>query len=134
MMPGLHPGDVLLVDKRAYQAAAPQRGDLVLARDGAGLIIKRVVGLPGEEVEVRWGELLVNGAPLAEPHAASGGWLNLGKGRLLAERYALLGDNRADPGSASVHAVVAKDQIVGKVVCALRLRPGWRHPDFSEVT
>ncbi len=115
MWPGLHPGDVLLVDQRAYRNAAPQRGDLVVARDNAGLIVKRVVGLPGEEVEVRWGTLFINGASFPEPYAASGDWLNLGRGRLLAGRYALLGDNRAHPGSASTHAVVSREQILGKV-------------------
>lgn len=119
MLPGLRSGDVLLVDKRAYRTAAPARGDIVVARDRQSLIIKRVVGLPGEEVELRWGELHINGVPQAEAYALTSGWLSLGKGRLFADRYALLGDNRAFPDSVSTHAVVPKERILGKVVHTL---------------
>jgi signal peptidase I len=53
MLPTIKPGQVLLVDKRAYDSAQPHRGDIVVARYGQDLIVKRVVGLPGEEVEVK---------------------------------------------------------------------------------
>ena len=125
MLPGLRSGDLLLVDKRAYQTAAPERDDVVVAHDRGGLIIKRIVGLPGEEVELRQGELYVNRLPLGGDYAVEPGPLSLRSGRLFDNRYALLGDNRSLPGSLVVHAVVAKEQIVGKVVRSLRLWPEW---------
>jgi len=124
MLPGLRSGDLLLVDKLAYETKDPMRGDVVVARERHELIVKRVVGLPGEEIEVRQGRLIVNQRPFAETHAVEPGWLSLRKGRLLENKYALLGDNRSVSGSVSVHAVVAKDQILGKVIRSVRLWPG----------
>jgi signal peptidase I len=124
MLPGLRSGDLVLVDKLAYRAKDPERGDIVVAREGNDLIVKRVVGLPSEEVELRQGKLLVNQRPLAEEYAVEPGWLSLRRGRLLEDRYALLGDNRSVSSTVFVHAVVSKDQIVGKVIHSLRLWPG----------
>lgn len=123
MLPSLESGDFVLVDKLAYQHAPPERGDIVVARVGSELIVKRVVGLPGEEVELRQGQLFVNQRPLAEDHAVKPGWLSLRRGRLLADKYALLGDNRSLPVSVSVHAVAAPPQLIGKVIFSARLWP-----------
>ncbi|HOY60123.1 MAG TPA: signal peptidase I [Verrucomicrobiota bacterium] len=128
MLPGLQSGDLLVVDRLAYRAERPKRGDIVVARNRDELIVKRVVGLPGEEVELHRGKLLVNQGPFAEDYAVEPGWLDLRRGRLLDNRYALLGDNRSLPTSVSVHAIVAKDQIVGKVVHSLQLWPSRRVP------
>ncbi len=125
MLPGLRSGDLLLVDKRAYRAENPNRGDIVVARLREELIVKRVVGLPGEEVELRQGGLNINQGPLVEDYAVQPGWLSLRKGRLLENRYALLGDNRSVSGAVFVHAVVAKDHILGKVIHSVHLGPGW---------
>lgn len=134
MLPGLRSGDLLLVDRLAYRMAAPQRGDVVVARDRADLIVKRVVGLPGDEVELDRGRLYVNGRPLAEAYPVQPGALSLGKGRLFEDRYALLGDNRSLPVSLTVHAVVSKEQIVGKVVATLRFWPIGRQQPLNETT
>lgn len=123
MHPGLSSGDLLLVDKLAYRAAGPERGDIVVARHGTDLIVKRLVGMPGEQVELRRGTLYVNGFRRAEEYPLERGTLILGKGRLFENKYALLGDNRSLPNSVSVHAVVSKDQIVGKVVRSVRIHP-----------
>lgn len=123
MLPGVRSGDLILVDKLAYSAKAPQRGDIVVAREGNDLIVKRVVGLPGEEVELQQGKLHINQRQLTEEYAVESGWLSLRKGRLFDDKYALLGDNRSIPIALSVHAVVSKDQILGKVIYSVRLWP-----------
>ena len=123
MLPALHSGALLLVDKRAYKTKLPARGDIVVARTGHDLIVKRVVGLPGEEIEVRRGILYINQRPFAEPYPVEPGSLSLRRGRLLEDKYALLGDNRSVSSSLAVHAVVSKDLIVGKVIRSLCLRP-----------
>lgn len=134
MLPGLRSGDLVLVDKLAYQATEPKRGDMVVARDRDDLIVKRVVGLPGEEVELLRGKLQINRLPLAEAYAVEPGWLSLQRGRLLEDRYALLGDNRSVSSSVLVHAVVSQDQILGKVIHSLRLWPRWHRPEFGQAT
>lgn len=127
MQPNLQPGDLLLVDKLVYRAAEPRRGDLVVARAGRDRLVKRVVGLPGEELELRLGELFVDRLAYAEFYPLTPGRLTLRPGRLLADRYALLGDNRDLP--TSIHAVVSRKQIVGKVVHVWRLWPARSHSD-----
>lgn len=57
MVPSLRPGRVMLIDKFAYRNADPSREDIVIARYQEHLLVKRVVGLPGEEVEVNFESL-----------------------------------------------------------------------------
>jgi len=125
MEPTFEPGEILIVDKRAYRAADPQRGDLVVARVNRDLIVKRVVALPGESVEVKQGRLFVNDVEFAEPQATFRGYLDVGRGKLARGRFAILGDNRSLPAGLSVFAVTSKAQIVGKVRASFRLPFGW---------
>lgn len=123
MWPTLNNGDLLLVDLRAYVDRPPSRGDVVVVRWQQELWVKRVVGLPGEIVEVRQGTLYVNEQPVLEDHPVFRGNLTLGKGRIYPGRYALLGDNRHVSDLIPVHAVVPQEQLVGKVVARFRLWP-----------
>jgi len=122
MLPTVKPGDVLLIDKRAYKQLEPARGDIVVAHSSAGLIVKRVVGLPGEEVEVQKGRLYINGGLMDEQHLIERGGLDVGTGKLLAGDFATLGDNRAIAAALAVHPIVTKADILGKVVLALGKR------------
>jgi signal peptidase I len=123
MLPTLTSGDLLLVDKWAYKKADPHRGDVVVIRYAKELIVKRIVGLAGEEVEVKQGTLYINGAPCPETYITEPGSLAIGKGRLLKERFASLGDNRAVSPALAIHPIVSKSDILGKVVCSVRLWP-----------
>ncbi len=123
MQPAFHTGDLLVIDKCAYQKAEPRRGDVVLARYRGEWIVKRVVGLPGEEVEVRCGHLYINSCSVCERYPIQPGWLTISRGRLFEGKFALLGDNRDLSCAQSVHAIVSGSQIAGKVVFTLRLRP-----------
>ena len=116
MLPTFAPGDFLLVDKAAYRHAEPRRGDLVVARLRGDLIVKRVVALPGEWVEVKLGRLFLAGTEFPEDHPLLPGELSIGPGRMMEDRFAILGDNRSLPVWMAVFAVVSKEQIVGKVV------------------
>lgn len=125
MAPTLHSGELLFVSTRAYSGATPGRGDLVIVRFRGELIVKRVVGLPGEVVGTRNGRVFVDGHPLAEnSYETLRGWLEIRPGRVIDDSYAVLGDNRSLPPGVMVHAVVPKDGIVGKVVGSFRFWPG----------
>lgn len=115
MLPTYKSGDLLLVYTTAYRAEAPERGDVVIARYQGELLVKRVAGLPGEEVEVRNGRLLINGTPVRELEA-EGRTQNVAKGKLLSNRFAILGDNRVLSAAITVQAVVGREDFVGKVV------------------
>ena len=119
MLPTLKPGDVLLIDKRAYKQFEPGRGDIVVARCSAGVVVKRVVGLPGEEVGVQKGRLYINGGLINEEHRIEPGGLDVGTGKLLAGDFATLGDNRAVAAALAIHPIVTKADMLGKVVLAL---------------
>jgi signal peptidase I len=71
MVPTLKYGDRVLVNKFIYRFTEPQRGDIIVFKsvegDGQDLI-KRVVGVPGDEIAVRRGKLFVNGEPQKEPY------------------------------------------------------------------
>ena len=116
MRPTLKSGQLLLVDKNAYQEADPRREDIVIARYGGQLILKRVVALPGEEVEVRRGTLFIDGTAQIEHHQVEPGFLDVGRGKLLEGDFATLGDNRAIPSVLAIHPILSKRDIVGKVV------------------
>ena len=119
MFPTLKSGDVLLVDKRAYEQSEPDRGDIVVARYAAGLVVKRVVGLPGEQVELKKGRLYINGNLMKEEHPIDPGYLDVGEGKLLAGDFATVGDNRAVAPALAIHPIITKSDILGKVVMAL---------------
>jgi signal peptidase I len=124
MQPTLMTGDLLIVSKHAYHHLPPGRGDLVVARYQNGLIVKRVVGLPGEDVEIKEGVLFVGEMPVSENHPMKTGPVNITKGRLFEGKYAILGDNRALPPGRIVHAIVTKDQMLGKVLFVIH---PWGH-------
>jgi signal peptidase I len=123
MLPNLQPGDLLVVNKWAYRKTDPRRGDLVVIRDHGELIIKRIVGLPGEDVEVVGGRLQVNGTLIPERYGTNDGFLDIGKGRLLEGRFAALGDNRTVAPELVVVSIISKAEILGKVVVSAHLGP-----------
>lgn len=119
MRPTLSHGDLLLADKRAYQSHMPERGDLVVVWHHQELIVKRIVGLPGEEVEVTDGNLFINDRRLIEQPGPKGDRLSIGRGRLAQDRFAVLGDNRGLLQGQTVHAIVSSDDIVGQVIATI---------------
>jgi signal peptidase I len=122
MLPTLVPGDILVIDKQAYQNSEPERGDIVVAKYSGGLVVKRVVGLPGKKVAVKTGKIYINGALVKENHPIDLGDLEVGEGRLLPRDFATLGDNRDVAPVLAIHPIVTAPDIMGKVVSALGKR------------
>lgn len=118
MAPTLAPAEYILVDKVAYRVFGdPQRGDVVVFRDWNDDkdFIKRIIGLPGEAVDVRDGRVFIDGAPLDEPYllgAPTGG----GGGPVVLDpdAYYVLGDNRGNSSDSRVHGPLPRDHIVGR--------------------
>jgi signal peptidase I len=102
MKPTIVEGDRILVDKLAYDLRVPfttlrlarwgdpQRGDIVVlfAPDSGTRLVKRVVGLPGDRLEITGGTLVVNGAPLAYRAAAPGSYAALDAFEQAAHEFA----------------------------------------------
>lgn len=95
MVPTLAPGQRLLT-RRPGISGSVRRGDIVVARPGelGRVIVKRVIGLPGEHVNVAAGEVWVDGKRLVEPYVLRWGGRS-GSFDVPAGQLLLLGDNRA---------------------------------------
>ena len=110
--PTLHARQIAGLNKLAYLHRPPQRGDIVAVWTGNALIIKRVIGLAGEEISAQDGIFLINGQVLSEPYVHFQGHLNIGPGRIGADQFVVAGDNR----SKTLIAIVARERIVGRLV------------------
>jgi signal peptidase I len=116
MLPNLHDGQYLIINKIVYRLHPPQRGDIIVfhhPRNSDRDLIKRVIGLPGETVEIRNGQVLVNGLLLDEPYVLQPGrysdTFELGE-----KEYFVLGDNRPNSDDSHNWGALQGDQIVGK--------------------
>jgi signal peptidase I len=117
MEPTLRSGQYLLVDKVSYVVGEPQRGDIVVLRfpqDPRRDFIKRVIGLPGEEVEVRGGVVYINGTALDEPYIRDRPLYAYGRKRVPDDEYFVLGDNRNNSHDSHVWDWLPKEYLIGK--------------------
>lgn len=123
MTPTLRFGQRVLVSRLPYHLTAPQRGDIVAVRshtDPSRIELYRVVGLPGDALDIRGIQVVVNGLPLREPYLLE--WrerLNLGattvgRYRLGEEDYFLLNDNRANLSDSRSFGTFSRDRILGR--------------------
>ena len=119
MEPTLHEGQYLIVSKFTYWFHPPQRGDIVVLDppDHRSTIpyIKRVIGLPGEHVEVRDGRVWINGVALNEPYV-SGPALYQDDIVLGPEEYLVLGDNRNNSSDSHVWGTLPGENVIGKTI------------------
>lgn len=118
MLPTYQSGRLNLVNRLAYAASEPQRGDVVAIRLAGPnvLYIKRVVGLPGERIAIQSGIVHVDGAPLVEPYVSQRRQWNRDEITLGPREYFMLGDNRSMSAADHDFGAVDRARIVGKVI------------------
>lgn len=124
MQPTLRPGDQVLVDKLAYRVGAPARDDLVAFRLGGDTVaLKRIVGLPGDRVEIRDGVLFVNDRARHESYVDHSrvDSVYFGPVTVGEQEYFVLGDNRGDSRDSRDYGAVPRSALIGRV--AVRLWP-----------
>jgi signal peptidase I len=116
MEPTLHQEERLLVEKVSYRFHQPQRGDIVVLKVAQEPIplVKRVIGLPGETVEIRQGKVYVNGQHLDEPYLRQTPYGNMPARPVPAGSIFVLGDNRNNSNDSRYFGVVPLDDVVGK--------------------
>ena len=120
MSPELKSGEVVLCDRLGRFVRMPERGDLVLFQTQDGLFVKRIVGMPGETIELVGGHVFINSIPLDESDYEVNYVGDLPPVDIPAGSVFLLGDNREqmyDSRLESVGCVPFRD-----ILAMLRLR------------
>jgi signal peptidase I len=130
MEPNLHNGEYVLIDKISYLLHPPERGDVVVftppnnERD----YIKRVIGLPGDTVEVKGGQVYVNGDVLDEPYLKNLIHTDTPARVVEAGRYFVMGDNRNNSSDSRAFGTITPQSIVGRAWLVY-----WPPSDWSTV-
>jgi signal peptidase I len=128
MEPTLQNYDRVIVDKLSYRFQKPQRFDIVVFEPndavikGCGLpsdkqnisLIKRVIGLPGDRVEISEGITYINGTALPEPYLGKSAEYDLPPTTVPNNAYFVLGDNRNNSCDGHIWGFVPQQNIIGK--------------------
>ena len=131
MAPALTSGEVVLCDRLAKFLRMPERGDMMLFATSDGLFIKRIVGMPGETVEIVQGHVFINSIPLDESSYAVNYFGDMAPVEVPAGSVFVLGDNREDMYDSRLDTVgsIPFDRIEGML--RLRVSPLSRITYFS---
>jgi signal peptidase I len=117
MEPNLHSDQRLVVEKVSYNFREPRRGDIVvlrIPRAGSGLLIKRVIGLAGEKVEIKGGKVYINEQPLEEPYISHQPQRAMKAVVVPPKHVFVLGDNRSFSNDSRSFGPVPLENIVGR--------------------
>jgi signal peptidase I len=126
MNPTYEDGKINFINRLAFISHEPRRGDIVGIRYSGKhlMLMKRIVGLPGETVSFSQGILYINGQPMEEPYVKlrNRQWDSVGDPEacrvitLKEDEYYVVGDNRGMPPRDHEHGIAARNRIVGKVL------------------
>lgn len=118
MEPTLQSGEFVIVNKLAYVFGEPKTGDVIVfhfPRDPEQEYIKRVIGLPGDQVVVKEGRVVVNGQPLEEEYIAASPVYEA-TWDVPDDSLFVLGDNRNNSSDSHSWGSVPLEYVVGKAV------------------
>lgn len=115
-------GDRVLVNKLSYEFGEIERGDIVVferppqdtGNPDIKDLIKRVVALPGETVEVRAGQVMIDGRRLEEPYLQANDGATVEPQKIPPGHYWVMGDNRAQSKDSRFFGPIPDDLVVGR--------------------
>ncbi len=116
MEPNLHDDQYIIINKLIYQLKEPQRGDVVVFQyphDPSRDFIKRVIGVPGDNVVIQNGIIAINGRPVEEPYIAQQGNYS-GNWTLGPNEFFVLGDNRNNSSDSHNWGLLPRDNLIGR--------------------
>ena len=118
MRPTLDDGEFVLVNRMSYRFGAIERGDIIVFNYPANPdqeLIKRVIGLPGDQVTINNGQVALNGYILSEPYIADAPQYD-GEWRVPDNYLFVLGDNRNNSSDSHAWGMLPIENIVGKAI------------------
>jgi signal peptidase I len=118
MLPNVQSGDRVLVDRLAYRFGSPRHGDIVVFRFpwSNSNLIKRVIGLPGDVVQITPGVVRVNGQVVPEPYISNIEQYSYGPARVPSGDYFVLGDNRNVSYDSHIWGFLPRKYLYGRVM------------------
>lgn len=118
MMDTLVSGQVMAVDKTFFHLHEPTRGLVVICRypDSQEYYVKRIIGLPGDEIEIRQGVTYVNGVEQQEDYVAYRDYEDFGPYQVEEDCVFVMGDNRANSHDSRTEGAISQSAIVGRVM------------------
>ena len=128
MRPTLDDGQYILVNRMSYRSNIPEYGDIVVFHfpvDPDQDFIKRIIGLPGDEVTILDGQVSVNDNILNEPYIAATPQY-VGQWRVPDGQFFVLGDNRNNSSDSHSWGAVPLENIIGKAVTVYWPPPDWK--------
>ena len=134
----LRKNDRVLLDHRASLSGSWKRGDIVMIETeneswGQDRVIKRVIGLPGENIEISGGKTYINGQPLTENYLKeTPANENVSPVVLGSDQYYVMGDNRNKSGDSRELGPVKNEEIKGRALRKMWPMGGLPQPDYGE--
>ncbi len=125
----LHDGEVMFVTKWEYVTGDPERFDIVICHypnRGRLDFVKRVVGLPGDTVEIKDGYLYVNDVRYEEEYLTHRPDYVMPKHTVAEGHYFVLGDNRSNSNDSHLIGDISRDMIIGHVRQVIFPFDAWR--------
>lgn len=119
MEPTLHEGQYLLISKQTHKIWPLKRGDVVVfhyPRNTKKNYIKRLIGLPGEKIELVAGKLYINDKLVPEPWLSTPTRGSFGPKQLGEDEYFLMGDNRNNSSDSRAWGSVSSQLVIGKAI------------------
>ncbi len=126
MIPTLHTGDRLVVEKVSYHFHPPKTGDIVVFEPPEQLqslgyrkdqvFIKRIIGKPGDLVRVNNGKVYINDRPLSEDYIAEPPDYQLVSVKVPEAEFFVMGDNRNDSNDSHIWGFLPKQNIIGRAI------------------
>lgn len=125
MVPTLAVGDRLVVEKVSYHFHPPAMGDIIVFHppdilkqlfgyETSQAFIKRVIGIPGDQIKVEDGQVYVNGDPIKEPYIAAPPNYVLKPVEVPEHTYFVMGDNRNNSNDSHVWGFLPEQNIIGR--------------------
>lgn len=115
MIPTLLNGESLGVEKVSRYSSLPARGEIVIVTDpdNSETLVKRVVGLPGDTIEVKNSKLYINGKEQSEPYISKSPYNDMKAVTVPEDTVFVMGDNRANSKDSRFFGPVDRDLIMG---------------------